>query len=638
MRTAWRTNLSIVHIFATAATGVLGCSGAPNAGEQTRSEGQELFLNLSSGSTLWSGGVVPVCYSASDGNNPPLLAEAQDILNNHGWPVVANVQYTGWQQCGSSAAAGGQVRLHFVACTPNAKNVCTNRNGDGRTSIFGQQPGFNDVYLLNDDGGGVHFRYEVLHEFGHVLGWAHEQTREDNYGPGGNQVYCVDTSGGGEATGGSFETSYFDTQSVMSYCAGWPQELSPGDVAGIQRVYPPTGNVPNRGIVGANNTVSRTPNSLDNFFVHNDGSVWTSYWNAGMPSGSWPTFQLPGNGSGSAPENAPIAAVSRGPLNIDLFYAGNDSSVHTSYWNTTDPAHGWGTTASPHSYVIPGTAGLVAPGEQIAAVSSSPGAIDVLFAGTNGDLYWTHWSGQCSSGTACGWSTPSVLDYGSVPYGADVTAVAPTADRLDAFYIGNDGVPHTAYCYGFGTTGTYSCTSGSFGVGVLPSVSGCAANPGGSIVATARTGNNIDIFYPNTNNGVCTNYWSSSSGWQVFQNVSNAGSGPIGRLVALTFNSMDLNIFWEAGPCFYDGNSCDANKINTAYWAGANTNWNWVTGTIGYAGSAGGFVYSAMGSAARTSNNADLFVQTGLGQRTSGLETMYWSSGHSWQSWEPDTY
>ncbi len=592
-----------------------GCAPTDLQGEPIPGDDRaELYQG--SGVTLWPKGVAPVCYSTTDGNNQSLLTQAQNIVNVYGWPAVANVSFPGWAACGANPSpSSGQIRIHFAS----GSNGNTSREGAG-----GSQ--FTDVTLAND-ATAQHFQYEVLHELGHALGWDHEQQRPDNYptGPSGAEKYCTKNQvGQGEDQTGTDRTSYFDTQSIMSYCTGWSWMLSPGDVAGVQDAYglrTPTVNGQN----SSNAAASRTANNLDTFFAHNDGSIWTSYWYNGLNTSSWPTFQLPGAGPGTAPKWAPIATVSRSASNLDLFYVSPTGAINTSYWYSTS---GWGST------VLPGTAGLATPGAQIAAVSSSPGALDVLYAGKDKNLYWSHWSGQCSgSATQCGWQSPvKVVSNGTVPVGAAITAVARTADRLDVFYIESDGVPHTSACYGFGASGAGSCTAGNWSNFKLATSASCAATPGGNIAATARTANNIDIFYVNKQEAICTSYWSPVAGWNSFPLTANNTLASWSSIAAVTRTPGNLDLFWMGT------NAQGTGEMHTAFWA-AGGSWGQIDlgGPYGGVGIPGG----VMGAAARTSNNLDIFAPGVLlftNQFTS-LTTSYWYTGaRNWTTYQNDSY
>jgi hypothetical protein len=605
-------HMASMSLASLAAATVVGCSGG--AGESTANGEQELYQG--NGATLFTNGNVPVCYATSDGNNPTLLGRAQTLLSTIGWGAVANVQFTGWGACPSTTTSDvGMIRVHFVVGS-NAKY------GNGSTAYEGTTPrAFNDLYLVSDDTAGNHFQYEVLHEFGHAIGWDHEQQRPENWptGPTGVEKYCTQNQvGQGEDSSGTARTSYFDTQSLMSYCTGWPQHLSPGDVAGVQNAYGKKTPIAN-GQNGSNNAASRAAGNIDTFFAHADGSVWTSYWYNGFTGSQWPTFKLPG--AGSASSGMPIASVSRASSNLDIFYAGTDGAIHSSYWG----GGGWG------SLVLPGTAGLATSGEQIAAVSGSPGAIEVVYAGTDKNLYWSHWSGQCgsSSTTQCGWGTPQkVVSDGSIPLGAAVTAVARTPDRLDIFYVESDGVPHSSACFGVGN----SCKAGAFANFKLSTAASCAAPVGAPITATARTANNLDIFYVNSQGAICTSYWYQGANWGSFPLSANNVAPRGGQLSAVTRSPNNLDVFWETA------NSQGTGDLWTAYWY-AGAAWGVAHVAPSYGGN--GVQGRAVGAVARTQWNLDVFEPgySLFGGGMTSLTTAYWFNGsNGWSSYATNSY
>jgi hypothetical protein len=206
---------------------------------------------------------VPVCYDTLLGNNQTLLEQARTILANS-WEQAADVVFPGWGPCNYDAMVyPGVVAITFAGGTNGStsplgmtftaalnKEIDQNKCGVLASRRVCYKPGVTGVQLISNDPDPVKqkFRYEVIHEFGHALAFAHEQERPDNWTAAGAPINCGQTDMGRKArTGGTYESPY-DAASIMNYCAtdplvgGLPTRLSANDIAGVRKVYARNGS------------------------------------------------------------------------------------------------------------------------------------------------------------------------------------------------------------------------------------------------------------------------------------------------------------------------------------------------------------------------------------------------------------
>jgi hypothetical protein len=159
------------------------------------------------------------------------------------WSAVARVDFTGWQDCGPQGAAELRIRIADERPRGAVKN---NAPAYGRqmrylpgslTLNFTHQvwgPACNNAdYKLSDC-----MDTYTMHEFGHVLGFLHEQDRPDAFGlcPAG----LAERNAASGARG--FSLGRYDPNSIMNYCTPVnfiKPKLSAGDIAGVRRVYKP---------------------------------------------------------------------------------------------------------------------------------------------------------------------------------------------------------------------------------------------------------------------------------------------------------------------------------------------------------------------------------------------------------------
>ena len=156
-----------------------------------------------------------VCFEDADKTNRTFIRNAVENT----WPKVANIQFSGWDTCGTSTAA---IR---IGDSPDRGWALTG------TQIANVPEGMLLPRLYPDLN---YLAYAAVHEFGHALGFGHEQDRGDI------PENCTMTLNEDDLHQGAPDldlTLTPDAASVMNYCASYPAVLSAGDIAGVQRMY-----------------------------------------------------------------------------------------------------------------------------------------------------------------------------------------------------------------------------------------------------------------------------------------------------------------------------------------------------------------------------------------------------------------
>lgn len=198
--------------------------------------------------TPWANGLVSIC-TINDVDKSTVNGIMWRLRDT--WGTAANVSFL-YQGACTGGYIPNRIEMSVANNVPNPGGNCpVGSTWEGPCELgFGS---YNDWLAVTSPSAStvanrsyIGPRHTTIHEFGHALGFWHEQDREDNYGTNGNPIWC--TKGAAPIVGGTNYTSW-DFDSIMNYCACerdtgpygscglHPQNLSAKDKAGVASVY-----------------------------------------------------------------------------------------------------------------------------------------------------------------------------------------------------------------------------------------------------------------------------------------------------------------------------------------------------------------------------------------------------------------
>lgn len=221
---------------------LFGCGAAPDeaSSESVAASGSALLMT----GAKWPAPGIHVCWEtglASDGSgnavNPHTRSDWVTLANlvrdtaNASWGRAANLFFYGFEDCASNIASQNPGTI--------AINLARFAGEGGQTDIGYSSARWTRMRLDPSQNG---FDGQIMHEFGHALGFSHEWDRADNP----HNTGCTVADGNFVGKTGDYLGTKLDIPSIMNYsydqgAAGCalpkPFRLSAWDIVGVQNAY-----------------------------------------------------------------------------------------------------------------------------------------------------------------------------------------------------------------------------------------------------------------------------------------------------------------------------------------------------------------------------------------------------------------